>query len=143
MRRWVDVQLTNGEKTIFGELSVNLKARDIVMANGDVCKKALLRNKRRTIHVKVHFSPENIIDKVYIRNKCWNKKKVCISNEEKIRLYLEILKENLGKFPRTLYCIKHDRRGFKHNNCNIMIDTVITELPDKKTTEKSKKRGKK
>lgn len=75
MRRWVDVQLTNGEKTIFGELSVNLKARDIVMANGDVCKKALLRNKRRTIHVKVHFSPENIIDKVYIRNKCWNIKK--------------------------------------------------------------------
>lgn len=68
---------------------------------------------------------------------------MCISNEEKIRLYLEILKENLGKFPRTLYCIKHGGRGFKHNNCNIIIDTVITELPDKKTTEKSKKRGKK
>ena len=139
----MDVQLTNGEKIIFGKLSVNLKVRDIVMANGDVCKKALLRNKRRTIHVKVHFSSEDIIDKVYIRNKCWNIKKVCISNEEKIRLYLEILKENFGKFPRTLYCIKHGRRGFKHNNYNIIIDTVITELPDKKTTEKSKKRGKK
>ena len=29
MRRWVDVQLTNGEKIIFGKLSVNLKVRDI------------------------------------------------------------------------------------------------------------------
>ena len=143
MRRWVDVQLTNGRKIIFGKLSVNLKARDSVMANGDVCKKALLRNKRHTIHVKVHFSSEDIIDKVYIWNKCWNVKKVCISNEEKIRLYLEILKENLEKFSRILYCIKHGERGFKHYNCNIMIDTVITELPDKKTTKKSKKRGRK
>lgn len=93
MRRWVDVQLTNGEKIIFGKLSVNLKVRDIVMANGDVCKKALLRNKRRTIHVKVHFSSEDIIDKVYIRNKCWNVRTKYIADKERAMRYLNIIKK--------------------------------------------------
>lgn len=154
MRRWVNVQLTNGEKTIFGKLSINLKARDIVMANGDVCKKALLRNKRRTIHVKVHFSSEDIIDKVYIRNKCWNVRTKYIDDKERAMRYLKIIK-NYSEKPQSkeLNCVRRFEIKSTYYGLPCMReinDNFITELPETNSeqsqdenSEQGKKRGRK
>lgn len=150
MRKWVDVQLTNGKKTIFGKLSVNLKEKDIVMANGYICKKALLRNKRRTIHVKVHFSSEDIIDEVYIGNKCWNVKRKYISDKERAIKYLEIIKNYSENFQRQeLYSISRTKIKSSYYEPPCMkkiIDNIITELPEntsEQNQEESSAQGKK